>query len=101
MNTRSLIREKISKELMKQSPMLRREIADIKIGTHETAVYFRNGSTILAINASENTRGLRCHILLVDEYRMIKGGFDTLNSIVKPLVFSLAFIANIVLPFLK
>lgn len=66
--------------------MLRREIADIKIGTHETAVYFRNGSTILAINASENTRGLRCHILLVDEYRMIKGGFDTLNSILKPFL---------------
>lgn len=84
--SRSLIREKISKELMKQSPMLRREIADIKIGTHETAVYFRNGSTILAINASENTRGLRCHILLVDEYRMIKGGFDTLNSILKPFL---------------
>lgn len=66
--------------------MLRREIADIKIGTHETAVYFRNGSTILAINASENTRGLRCHILLIDEYRMIKGGFDTLNSILKPFL---------------
>ncbi len=71
--SRALVREKISKELMGQSPMLRREILDIKIGTHETSVTFRNGSSILAINASENTRGLRANILVVDEYRMIKG----------------------------
>ena len=71
--SRALVREKISKELMKQSPMLRKEIKDIKVGTNETCVYFKNGSTIQAINASENTRGLRCHILVVDEYRMIKG----------------------------
>ncbi len=84
--SRSLVREKISKELMKQSPTLRKEIKDIKVGTNETCVYFKNGSTILAINASENTRGLRCHILLVDEYRMIQGGFDTLNSVLKPFL---------------
>mgnify|MGYP003287796587 FL=1 len=84
--SRNLVREKIGKELMKQSPMLRREIADIKVGTNETCVYFRNGSTIQAINASENTRGLRCHILVIDEYRMIQGGFDTLNSILKPFL---------------
>ena len=84
--SRTLIREKIGKELMKQSPMLRREILDIKVGTNETCVYFRNGSTIQAINASENTRGLRAHILVIDEYRMIQGGFDTLNSILKPFL---------------
>lgn len=84
--SRTLVREKISKELMKQSPTLRKEIKEIKVGTNETCVYFKNGSTILAINASENTRGLRCHILLVDEYRMIQGGFDTLNSVLKPFL---------------
>ena len=39
------------------SPNLRKEIEDIKVGTNETIVKFRNGSTISAINASENTRG--------------------------------------------
>jgi len=84
--SRALVREKISKELMKQSPMLRKEIKDIKVGTNETCVYFKNGSTIQAINASENTRGLRCHILVIDEYRMIKGEFETLNSVLKPFL---------------
>ena len=84
--SRALVREKISKELMKQSPMLRKEIKDIKVGTNETCVYFKNGSTIQAINASENTRGLRAHILIVDEYRMIKGEFETLNSVLKPFL---------------
>lgn len=39
-----------------------------------------------AVNASQNTRGLRCHVLVVDEYRMIQGGFDTLNSVLKPFL---------------
>lgn len=80
---RTLIREKINKELMKKSPALRREIEDIRIGTNETIVYFRNGSTIQAINASQNTRGMRCHVLVVDEYRMINGEFETLNSVLR------------------
>lgn len=84
--SRALIREKISKELMNMSPNLRKEIVDIKVGTNETVVKFRNGSTISAINASDNTRGLRCHTLVVDEYRMIQGEFETLNSILKPFL---------------
>ena len=39
---------------------------EIKIGTNESYVKFKNGSTISAINASENTRGRRCHILVVN-----------------------------------
>lgn len=68
------------------SPNLRKEITDIKVGTNETVVKFRNGSTISAINASDNTRGLRCHTLVVDEYRMIQGEFETLNSILRPFL---------------
>ena len=83
---RNLIKEKIEKELCKQSPMLRREIKEIKVGTNETVVKFFNGSTIEAINASDNQRGRRCHVLCVDEYRMIKGGFDTLNSVLRPFL---------------
>lgn len=86
--SRRLIREKIVNELMDMSPNLRREInpKEVKIGTNESYVKFKNGSTIIAINASENTRGLRCHILVVDEYVQIKGGFDTLTKVLQPFL---------------
>lgn len=64
--SRTLIKEKIGKELMRMSPVLKKEILDIKTGTNETVVIFRNGSTIQAINASDNTRGMRCHVLVVE-----------------------------------
>ena len=37
--------------------MLKREISKVVIGTNETVIYFHNGSTIQAVNASQNTRG--------------------------------------------
>ena len=65
MNIWNLIKEKIAKELCSQSKMLNREIAKVVTGTNETVVIFNNGSTIQAVNASQNTRGLRCHVLVV------------------------------------
>ena len=62
--SRNLVKEKIEKELMRNSPNLAREILEIKTGIHETSVKFKNGSTIEAINASENTRGFRCQVLV-------------------------------------
>lgn len=38
--------------------MLNREIAKVVTGTNETVVIFNNGSTIQAVNASQNTRGM-------------------------------------------
>ena len=29
---------------------------------------------------------MRCHVLVVDEYRMIQGGFETLNSVLRPFL---------------
>ena len=86
--SRNLIREKIVNELMNMSPNLKKEInpREIKIGTNESYVKFKNGSTIIAINASENTRGKRAHILVVDEYVQIKNGFDTLTKILQPFL---------------
>ena len=86
--SRNLIREKIVTELMNMSPNLRREInpKEVKIGTNESYVKFKNGSTITAINASENTRGRRAHILVVDEYVQIKNGFETLTKILQPFL---------------
>lgn len=86
--SRRLIREKIVNELMEMSPNLKKEInpKEIKIGTNESYVKFKNGSTIIAINASETTRGLRAHILVVDEYVQIKNGFETLTKILQPFL---------------
>ena len=80
-----LIREKIVNDLYYNCPNLRRELRerDIKIGSNESYVKFLNGSVITALNASQNTRGARCHVLLVDEFVQLRGGTDTLKSILE------------------
>ena len=88
--SKQLIKEKIEKELCTMSPTLRMELGDlrkaIRITPHETTVIFRNGSFISAINASDNVRGKRATLLIVDEYRMIPDGFETLNRILRPFL---------------
>lgn len=86
--SRRLIREKIVNDLYQNCPNLRREvnIRDIKIGTNESFVKFRNGSVITALNASPNTRGQRANLLLCDEYVQIKGEFATLKNILEPFL---------------
>ena len=48
-----LVSEKIQKELMNLSPVLRKEIARIKDNQNEVIVYFKNHSTIVLIVLSE------------------------------------------------
>ena len=64
---RNLIEGKIVKELMVKSPTLRQEIAynGVKLSANECSISFKNGSVVTAINASDNQRGRRCHILVV------------------------------------
>lgn len=62
-----LINTKIEKELYSMSVMLRREIDCFKTKQEEKIAVFKNGSTILATNASANRRGKRATILIVDE----------------------------------
>ena len=64
--SRLLISQKIQKELMVQSANLRREILDIQVGQNIALVKFKNGSTIEAVTSSDNARGYRCNILIVD-----------------------------------
>lgn len=86
--SRRLIREKILNDLYYNCPNLRREISerDIKVGSNESFAKFKNGSVITALNASPNTRGMRAHLLLIDEYVMIKGEFETLKTILEPFL---------------
>lgn len=77
-----LVSEKIQKELMTISPMLRKEISKVKDGQNEIIVYFRNHSTITVVPASENGRGYRSNVIVREEFRQIKKSID--DSILSP-----------------
>ncbi len=77
-----IVSEKIKNELMNMSPMLRREIKNIKDNQNEVIVYFHNGSTITVVPASENGRGFRSHCCIREEFRQIDKRVD--DSILSP-----------------
>lgn len=77
-----LVSEKIQKELMNLSPVLRKEILKIKDNQNEIIVYFRNHSTITVVPASENGRGYRSTALVREEFRQISKFVD--DSILSP-----------------
>jgi hypothetical protein len=63
--------EKITQELIPNSPELRAEISDIKINGTNAYITFYNTSVIKVVTAGESARGNRCNVLLLDEYRLI------------------------------
>lgn len=77
-----LISEKIKNELMNMSPALRQEIRSIKDNQNEVIVFFRNGSTITVVPASENGRGYRSSCCVREEFRQIDKNID--DSILSP-----------------
>lgn len=77
-----LVSEKIQKELMTISPILRKEILRVKDNQNEIIVYFRNHSTITVVPASENGRGYRSNVIVREEFRQIKKSVD--DSILSP-----------------
>lgn len=66
-----LISEKIEKDIYVKSANLRREIKEIKCNGQEAKVVFHNGSTIEAVVSGEQSRGYRCNILIIDEFRLV------------------------------
>ena len=79
-----LISQKIEKELMAMSPNLRREIKEVKCGANEAKVTFHNGSSIEAVVAGESSRGFRCNILIIDEYRLVSK--EVTDRIMRPFL---------------
>ena len=77
-----IISEKIRNELMNMSPILRKEILRIKDNQNEVIVYFRSGSTIVVVPASENGRGHRSNCVVREEFRQIEKNID--DSILSP-----------------
>lgn len=78
-----IITEKIEKELM-QHHNLAREIKQVKSSANDATVIFHNGSTIEAVTSSENSRGYRGNILILEEFRMIDE--NILNTVLKPFL---------------
>ena len=79
-----LISQKIEKELMVASPNLRREISSIQVGQNMALVKFRNGLTIEAVASTDNSRGYRGTILVLDESRLISK--HVLDSVLRPFL---------------
>lgn len=77
-----LIDEKIRKNLMENSPALRREIRSIIVNQTDVIVTFHNNSTIRVVTANDNARGNRSNCMVREEFRQIKKNVD--DSVLSP-----------------
>jgi len=59
------------KEIQRNCPMVAREIADISLAKDEAKILFHGGSEVATVVASDNARGERCQILIVDEREIV------------------------------
>ncbi|RKJ54917.1 hypothetical protein D7X33_30785, partial [Butyricicoccus sp. 1XD8-22] len=58
-------------EIRNNSPNLKREINDLKLGSNDPFCSFHNGSVIRVVTSNDNARSARAHVILVDEFRMV------------------------------
>lgn len=77
-----IVTEKIKLELMEWSPMLAREIKDIKENQNKTVVLFKNNSKIVVVVANDNARGNRSNVIVREEFRQIPKFID--DSVLSP-----------------
>lgn len=70
-------------ELKPNSPELAYEIDDKETRTNgnDAKIVFKNGSYIKVVTASDSSRGNRAHVLIIDEFRMVKK--DVIDTILK------------------
>ena len=76
--------KKITSELMPNSPNLRLEIANIVINSGDAHITFKNGSEVFVTTATDTARGGRCHILIIDEFRLAKK--EVIDTVLKPFM---------------
>ena len=74
---------KITDDFMHKSPLLCQEIAKTSIGQNDCYVSWKNGSVMRVVTASENSRGARAHILIVDESRLVRQ--KMVDDILRPM----------------
>lgn len=75
--------EKIIQELEPISPELRAEInqKETKITANQAQIVFYNGSVIQVVTAGDSSRGKRCNVLLLDEFRLLDK--DTIDTVLR------------------
>lgn len=81
-----IISEKIT-SLYDNYAAIRYEIGDprnINTSINRSEVVFANGSKIQAATSNDNSRGLRCNILIVDEFRMVDK--KIVDKVLKPML---------------
>ena len=76
--------KKITSELMPSSPNLRLEIKQITLNSVDAQIEFKNGSIIFVTTTTDTARGGRCHILLVDEFRLCKK--EVIETVLRPFM---------------
>lgn len=81
-----ILKEKIQNELCTMSPNLAKEIKAIKVSQNDGLIEFHNGSRILIVTASQNSRGYRSNCNIYEEARMIDE--EVLNSVLSPFLIS-------------
>lgn len=81
---RIIVEKKIIGELREMSQKIRDEIEEWKTNPQETAIKFRNGSTITVVVGDEKARGNRATMVILEECRMIPKKF--VDSTVLPFL---------------
>lgn len=76
--------KKITSELMPNSPNLRLEIKQITLNSVDAQIEFKNGSVLFITTTTDTARGGRCHILIVDEFRLCNK--ETIETILRPFL---------------
>ena len=77
---------KIQDELMKHSTFLCSEIEKCNIGQNDATIMFKNGSWITTRTSTDNARGARANIIVVDEFRMVDE--NILNMVIRKFLTS-------------
>lgn len=72
--------------MMKTSSNLAREVESIVTNANNYEAKFHNGSTIIVVPSSENSRGNRCSYLIFEESRLLKK--DIMEQILIPFMFA-------------
>lgn len=77
--------EKIENIFMKSygwgSDNLKAEIVECKIGQNDSKIVFKNGSYIKTATSTDNSRGKRANILIIDECRLVE--LNIINTVLR------------------
>jgi len=81
-----ILKEKIQSELCRMSPNLKREIKDIRTGQNDGTVLFHNGSKIITVTSSQNSRGYRSNCNIYEE--KAKMDKEVIDQVLAPFLIS-------------